>query len=315
MPEIRIFCCYAHEDRNLLRRLKTHLYPLQRGKIISSIWYDQNITAGSVWEEEIKAQLNTSNIVLLLVSADFLASEYCYGVEMKLAIERHERGEAIVIPIILKPAFWQETPFYKLQALPPGAKPVTEWETQDQAFNKIAEGINLVAQQLGGLESDEEQNYKEMNTEAQKDAPKTDCYQQEEDFITNDTISFHEEASEQIHTENKLIFLRSNIASIEELLDIGTETITEAFVREVEKTIRQAIMEFRKLSFDERVEYDEVLENLRQARIQAQMAIDAIPSLFLKSIFDQRKSEDFYRRVHTCREYLERALRYWIVEQ
>src|SRR6266567_2024682 len=99
MP-VTIFCCYAHEDEALLNQLKRHLIPLQRQGLID-IWYDRDISAGTEWEQEIKEHLNSAQIILLLVSPDFMASDYCYGVEMRRALERHEQKEVRVIPVIL----------------------------------------------------------------------------------------------------------------------------------------------------------------------------------------------------------------------
>src|SRR2546421_1670343 len=122
---VEIFCCYAHKDKQLLEELKSHLRPLQRQGLIS-IWNDSDISPGSNWEEAIHSHLTTAHIILLLVSPDFMASEYCYSTEMKQAMERHERGEAKVIPIILRPVNWQGI-LGKLQALPTDGKPVTNW--------------------------------------------------------------------------------------------------------------------------------------------------------------------------------------------
>src|SRR5690348_16403014 len=102
----KIFLCYAREDELLLERLKTHLSPLRRKGLID-IWYDREINAGTKWEEEIDKHLNDANIVLLLISPDFINSDYCYGTEMQRALERDSLGEAIVIPIILRPVHWQ----------------------------------------------------------------------------------------------------------------------------------------------------------------------------------------------------------------
>ena len=144
-----IFFCYAHEDKALLNKLKTHLKLLQREHLID-FWDDRDINAGSEWEKEISEHLNTAQIILLLVSPDFLASDYCYGTEMKRAMERHERGEAYVIPIILRPVFWRTSPFGKLQALPMNAKPVVSsaWNNWDEAFLNVAVGIRKVVEQL-----------------------------------------------------------------------------------------------------------------------------------------------------------------------
>ena len=145
MP-IKVFFSYAHEDEALLNKLKTHLRPLQRQGLID-IWDDRDISAGMVWEQEIDKHLNTAQIILLLISAAFLSSDYTYSIEMKRALERHESGEAYVIPIILWPVFWQEAPFGKLQALPTDAKPVTSWQSLDEALFDVAEGIRLVCKE------------------------------------------------------------------------------------------------------------------------------------------------------------------------
>src|SRR5437667_10932619 len=106
MP-VKIFFCYAREDEALLNKLKAHLKPLQREGIID-IWHDRDISAGTEWERVISEQLNTAQIILLLISPDFMASDYCYGTEMKRALERHNRKEARVIPVILRPVYWKD---------------------------------------------------------------------------------------------------------------------------------------------------------------------------------------------------------------
>lgn len=116
---------------------------LRRDSVIKS-WHDHKITAGHEWEGQIDAHLNSADIILLLVSADFLDSAYCFDVEVKRAMERHAAKEARVIPIILRPCDWKNAPFSKLQALPDGAKPVTLWANQEEAFLNIVEGIREV---------------------------------------------------------------------------------------------------------------------------------------------------------------------------
>lgn len=139
---IEIFCCYAHEDKPLLQELTKQLLPLVHQGIIT-LWADTDIGAGMEWEMEIEKHLNTAHIILLLVSPDFMASEYIYSKEMKRAIARQEQGEARVIPVILRPIHWQEAPFGKLQALPEEGKPATSssWHSLDEAFFNVAEGI------------------------------------------------------------------------------------------------------------------------------------------------------------------------------
>ncbi len=143
---IEVYYSYAHEDEPLLKQLDKHLSILKRQGVISG-WSDRIISPGTEWEREIDKHLTTAQIILLLISPDFMASEYCYGVEMKHAMERHERGEVAVIPIILRPVYFQGAPFGKLQALPTDAKPVKSksWIDQDEAFFNVAEGIRKVA--------------------------------------------------------------------------------------------------------------------------------------------------------------------------
>jgi len=151
---VKIFICYAREDETLLNKLKTHLRPLQRQGLIE-VWYDRDISAGTEWEQEITKQLNSAQIILLLISADFMDSNYCYGIEMQRAMKRHERKEAQVIPIILRSVYWHEAPFGKLQALPKDAKPVTSsnWHTWDEALFDVAEGVRKVLIQLNAPKS------------------------------------------------------------------------------------------------------------------------------------------------------------------
>src|SRR5712692_7930174 len=142
MP-VKIFFCYAHEDEPLLKKLKTHLRPLQRQGLID-VWHDRDISAGTEWEREISQRLNSAQIISLLISPDFMDSDYCYGVEMKRAIERHAQGKARVIPVILRHVYWQGEPLGRLQALPTDARPVTDplWHNYDIAFYNITEGIH-----------------------------------------------------------------------------------------------------------------------------------------------------------------------------
>jgi hypothetical protein len=144
---LEVFYSYAHADENLRNKLEQQLSLLHRQGLITG-WYDRMIAPGAEWKEQINAHLNNASIILLLVSPDFLASAYSYGVEVKRAMERYEAGEACVIPVILRPALWQKAPFGKLQALPRNARPVTSWRNRDKAFLDIAEGIQKAVEEL-----------------------------------------------------------------------------------------------------------------------------------------------------------------------
>ncbi len=137
---IEVFYSYSHKDEELRDQLENHLTMLRRDGIIKG-WHDRRISAGQEWDGKIDEHLNSAGIILLLVSADFLASNYCYDIEVKRAMERHDSGDACVIPIILRPCDWQKASFGKVQALPKDAKPITLWPNRDEAFLDVAKGI------------------------------------------------------------------------------------------------------------------------------------------------------------------------------
>ena len=144
---LKLFYCYAHEDKALRLELDAHLSNMKRQKLIEA-WYDREIMAGTVWEHEIDTHLNTSHLILLLVSAWFLASDYCYGIEMQKALQRHTEGKARVVPILLRPVEWEGAPFSHLQILPTEAIPVTRWADRNEAFEDIAKELRKVAKEL-----------------------------------------------------------------------------------------------------------------------------------------------------------------------
>jgi hypothetical protein len=144
---LRVFISYSHKDETLRKRLETHLKLLQRQGLIS-VWSDRKITAGEEWKGKIDENLESASIILLLVSPDFVASDYCFDQEMKRALARHEARTARVIPIILRAVDWPSAPFAKLEALPKDAKPVSLWRDRDSAWNDVVAGIREVARRL-----------------------------------------------------------------------------------------------------------------------------------------------------------------------
>ncbi len=147
MQATKLFYCYAHEDKSLQDQLVKQLASLERLGLIAG-WSDRDISAGQQWQNEIDKRLNAADIILLLISPDFMASNYCYSVEVKRAMERHEAGEARVIPIILRPVYWQEMPFGQLQALPTEGKPINDWRNRDKAFLDVVEGVRKVIEEF-----------------------------------------------------------------------------------------------------------------------------------------------------------------------
>jgi TIR domain/PASTA domain len=151
---LRIFCSYAHEDEEHLDELRTTLRGLERQGLIEW-WHDREIVPGWEWEEDIDKNLRTAELILLLVTPDFMSSDYVFEKEIDRAIERHQRGEARVIPIIVRPADWEWAPFGKLQALPKDAKPITTWLNQDEAWLDVVRGIRKAVEKRTSEPPDE----------------------------------------------------------------------------------------------------------------------------------------------------------------
>src|SRR5450755_1149141 len=152
---LRLFYCYAREDKALRDELDIHLSSLKRQNLVTS-WYDGEIGPGTEWEKEIDIQLRNADIILLLVTPHFLASDYCYDTEMKRALEQHQAGTVRVIPVILRRTFWQDAPFSSFQSLPTDAKPVTQWSDRDEAFWDITVGIHKAILDLHILKTKQE---------------------------------------------------------------------------------------------------------------------------------------------------------------
>jgi hypothetical protein len=144
---IEVFISYSHKDEDLKDELYIHLANLTRQNKIKP-WQDRAIEAGTEWDAQIKAQLESAGVILLLITPRFIASEYCFDKEMQRAMERHAAGTARVIPIIIKPCDWQDTPFSKLQVLPKDAKPVVSWSDRDEALLNVVQGIRRAVDSL-----------------------------------------------------------------------------------------------------------------------------------------------------------------------
>ena len=144
---IRIFFSYSHEDEELMNEVRRQLIVYEREGYIFK-WFDRDIQAGEEWKKSIDQRLKEADIILLFMSPRFIESKYCYEVEGNEALEQHNSKQSVVIPIILRPCAWDDSPFGKLQALPKDGKPVTQWSNIDEATLNIARGIKLVVDKL-----------------------------------------------------------------------------------------------------------------------------------------------------------------------
>lgn len=145
---VDLFYSYSHKDEELREQLDGHLALLRRRGVLR-VWHDREISAGDEWKSEIDSELERADIVLLLISADFLDSDYCYDVEMKRALARHAAREANVIPVIVRACDGlDDAPFAHLQALPKDRRPVTSWTNCDEAWVDVVKGIRLSVEEL-----------------------------------------------------------------------------------------------------------------------------------------------------------------------
>ena len=140
---MKVFVSYSHKDEAALERLRTHLATLRRDGRIDE-WFDREILAGGEIDAEIAERLESSGLFLLLVSPDFLASDYCMEREMERALERHRSGAARVVPIVIEPCDWTSTPLRDLKALPQNGKPISEWTNENNAFLDIVQELRRV---------------------------------------------------------------------------------------------------------------------------------------------------------------------------
>lgn len=148
----RIFVSYAHEDEALKDELDKHLKVLKRSSKIQ-VWSDRELIAGEAWSQAITSELHQANVILLLISVDFNASDFIWDEELAVAMERHKAGTARVVPIILRRCEWADLPYAQLQALPRHGKPVTEYSDRDLAYSEIAQGVSQLVDQLNALDA------------------------------------------------------------------------------------------------------------------------------------------------------------------
>lgn len=147
MEPVDLFYSYAHEDEPLRDELAGHLKIMERRGVIRP-WHDRCLVPGQKWDNEINTQLTTADLVLLLVSADFIKSDYIWSHELDVAMKRHECGEASVVPVMLRAVDIADASFASLQGLPTDLKPVTSWPNRDEAWTDVAKGIRRAVERI-----------------------------------------------------------------------------------------------------------------------------------------------------------------------
>jgi hypothetical protein len=183
----KAFISYSHVDERALERLTNHLAVLRREKALVQ-WFDQKILAGGKIDGEISKQLGESAIFLALVSADFLASNYCYEQEFSRAVAMEEAGKLRIVPIIVEPCEWQRTPLQRYKALPKDGKPVSEWTNENNAW------LNVVSELRRVIEEGEASRSKAPVPLAASSKPKGQKYRVKRDFDDVDRMTFRDKA-------------------------------------------------------------------------------------------------------------------------
>lgn len=171
----KIVFSYAHADEDLRNELEKHLSPLKRmGKI--DTWHDRRILPGEEFEDQIDRNFLEANIVLLLVSSDFINSDYCFQIEMSRALERHRRGEAIVIPVILRPCAWHQLPFGNILAATKDGKPIVKFPSYDEGFVQVVDAVSKALDKVGDQSANLKPHSKEslsMSTPSVSTSPRS----------------------------------------------------------------------------------------------------------------------------------------------
>lgn len=182
---LKLFFSYSHKDEALRNELGNHLKILEHQQLIAS-WHDRKILPGDEWDHQITVNQDTADIILLLISSDFIASKYCWDIEIKRAMELHELDNARVVPVILREADWENAPFSKLQAVPKNAQPVTTFPDRDAAFKFVTQQIRRVATELI-------ERRRKLREQQQKDNAIATYRQKFEEFAADGEISFGEQ--------------------------------------------------------------------------------------------------------------------------
>src|SRR5687767_5512399 len=191
---------YSHRDSEFRDELETHLAALKRQGIID-MWHDRRIGAGKEFYKEISQNFDQAEIILLLVSPYFIASDYCYDIEMKRAMERHKKGESRVIPVILEPCDWQKLPFGKLIATPTDGKPISKFPNKHDGFLEVTRAIRKAVEDLYGPVEQKKGATVTDTTEkrtSKVDRPRSSNLRVKKDFTDRDKDAFLAEAFEYV---------------------------------------------------------------------------------------------------------------------
>lgn len=141
-PEVRVFVSYSHVDKEIRRRLETHLAPLKADSVAT--WFDGDMEAGERLDTVIARALREAHVFVGLISSDYLASHYCWKIEYRRAMNRRARGTMRVVAVVVRPCDWKSTPAAGFKLLPEDGRTLQEWRSIDAALVDVARGIRRV---------------------------------------------------------------------------------------------------------------------------------------------------------------------------
>lgn len=250
---VKLFFSYSHKDEELRNELETHLALLKRQGVISS-WHDRRITAGSDMGKTISAELESAQIILLLVSAHFLASDYCFEKEMTRALEKHNDGSAIVIPVILHPCDWHSAPFGHLRATPTDGKPVSMYANQHEAFAIVAKDVREAAEAFRRREASPHEAAESASDVVPSSVERSSNLRIKRKFDDHERDAFLEDAYEYIarYFEGSLEELAARNSQIKTRFKRLSETSFAAFIYDKGERVAQCTVWYGSETFGSR---------------------------------------------------------------
>ncbi|HEY8688924.1 MAG TPA: toll/interleukin-1 receptor domain-containing protein [Chitinophagaceae bacterium] len=208
------FISYSHLDNQMLDRLHKHLAQLQRDGIITA-WTDQEILAGGKLNQNISSSLSNSKLFIALLSPDYLASNYCYEKEFEKALEMEKQRKLIIVPVILEPCDWLNTPFKEFKALPKDGKAVSTWENKNTAFLDIIQNLRRL------IESEGESKTEQIGLKSSQKSTSRN-YRVQKDFDSIEKMEFVEKSLHDVKE-----FLKRYLDEILQIDNIKTRVLID----------------------------------------------------------------------------------------
>lgn len=217
---VEIFCSYSHRDEPLREQFESSVAVLRRQNLVQ-VWHDRQIVAGDKWAGQIDEHLDRADIITLFVSADFLASDYCWNIELNRALQRQESGQAVVVPIIVRACDWSEAPFAHLQGIPTGAVPVTSWPNRDEAWTAVAKSLKGTVRTVLTRKLENLKKCALVRASTLRPTIDVEAFRAVADTINASAMEARKAENEKKEREKMMAFLKSKIFSLTE--ELGPE--------------------------------------------------------------------------------------------